>query len=66
MTQEWLEEGGVPADTAAAWTSAAFGAFAADSAGATAQRFAELLAEQTPGGLNEILGSTLSPVYAGI
>ncbi|CAE7251780.1 unnamed protein product [Symbiodinium sp. CCMP2592] len=53
LVLEWLEEGGVPADTAAAWTSAAFGAFAADSAGATPHTFAELLAEQTAGGLNE-------------
>ena len=51
--QNWLTQGGVPAEVAAAWTSAAFGAFAADSAGATSETFSELLAEQTPGGLNE-------------
>ena len=51
--QEWLEQGGVPAEAAAAWTSAAFNAFAADSVGAGPRTFADLLAEQTPGGLNE-------------
>lgn len=53
--QQWLTEHGTPADTAAAYLGAVFATFAADSAHATATTFAEKVAEQTPGGLNEMV-----------
>ena len=51
--QQWLESKGLDRNSSSAWTGAAFAAFAADSAEGG---FEELLAEQTPGGLNEKAG----------
>lgn len=52
-TQAWLVSRGVGADSAAAWTGAVFESIASDSADADAGTFDRLVAEQTPGGLNE-------------
>ncbi|CAK9113973.1 unnamed protein product [Durusdinium trenchii] len=51
--QQWLTTHGISGDTAAAWTTASFAAWAEDSGGAAEATLARLLAEQTPGGLNE-------------
>jgi len=51
--QQWLCANGVEKAQAATWVGAAFGTFAANSAAAGADSFAELVAEQFPGGLME-------------
>ena len=52
-TQQWLEANGVEAESAAKWTGAVFHCISYDSADATAHTFEHLVAEQTPGGINE-------------
>ena len=52
-TQEWLEQQGIDAATAAGWTGAVFHSMSYDSSKAAARTFADLVHEQTPGGLNE-------------
>ena len=52
-TQRWLEAQGVDAESAAKWTGAVFHCVSYDSATPTAHTLSELVAEQTPGGLNE-------------
>lgn len=66
--QQWLGSHGVPADTAASYISSLFVSFAADSAGAGPDTFAEKVAEQTPGGLNQqvIREQADAGVYAGV
>ncbi|CAK0812633.1 unnamed protein product, partial [Prorocentrum cordatum] len=53
--QQWLVSHGVPEAQAAAWVGADFATMAADSAGAGAGTLAALVAEQTPGGMNEMV-----------
>ena len=52
-TQQWLQAQGIDAATAAAWTGAVFHSMSYDSSTAHASTFADLVHEQTPGGLNE-------------
>lgn len=52
-TQQWLEAQGVEAADAAKWTGAVFHCISYDSAVALPHTFEHLVAEQTPGGLNE-------------
>ena len=52
-TQQWLEANGVEAGSAAKWTGAVFHTVTLDSSLAGPHTFDELVAEQTPGGLNE-------------
>lgn len=52
--QEWLESHGVPRPDAAAWVGASFATMAADSSRPGPDTFERLVAEQTPGGLNEM------------
>lgn len=55
--QDWLSNKGLPAEVAAKYTGAMFHAVADDAKVATAEGdaagFSHLIAEQTPGGLNE-------------
>jgi len=53
--QEWLESNGVHSKEAAKWVGASFATMAADSATAGPDTFKHLVAEQTPGGLNEMV-----------
>jgi hypothetical protein len=48
-----LQRQGIDAETAAGWTGAVFHSMSYDSSRAHAATFAELVHEQTPGGLNE-------------
>jgi pyrroline-5-carboxylate reductase len=52
-TQQWLEAQGVDPATAAGWTGAVFHSMSYDSSRARETTFADLVLEQTPGGLNE-------------
>jgi pyrroline-5-carboxylate reductase len=52
-TQQWLQAQGVDPDVAARWTGAVFHSISYDSSRAHASTFADLVHEQTPGGLNE-------------
>ena len=52
-TQQWLQAQGVDPDVAARWTGAVFHSMSYDSSKAAARTFADLVHEQTPGGLNE-------------
>jgi len=52
-TLKWLEAEGVDPASAAKFTGAVFHCFSFDSAQASEHTFAELVDEQTPGGLNE-------------
>jgi pyrroline-5-carboxylate reductase len=75
--QQWLGSHGVETDKAASYLGAVFATFAADSKDAGPTTFAEKVAEQTPGGLNEMvwkqqeadgvyvdMGKSLDAVYA--
>lgn len=53
--QEWLLLHGVPEAHTAAWVGAVFATFAADSGKLGSKGFAALVAEQTPGGMNEMV-----------
>merc|ERR1712070_425612 len=53
--QDWIVAAGVDKAKAAAYTGAIFATMAADSADASAETLAHLVAEQTPGGLNEMV-----------
>lgn len=53
--QSWLSEHGVAASQAASWVGAIFATMAADSARPGPRTFEALVAEQTPGGLNEMV-----------
>lgn len=53
--QEWLTSNGVPSTSAASYLGALFATFAADTKDAAPTTFAEKVAEQTPGGLNEMV-----------
>lgn len=53
--QEWLEASGIAPEEASAWTGAVFATFAADSKKPGPTGLARLVAEQTPGGLNEMV-----------
>lgn len=53
--QEWLVSHGVGQADAAAWVGASLATMAADSATAGPNDFEKLVAEQTPGGLNEMV-----------
>ena len=53
--QEWLVSCGVKKEQAGAYIGALFKTIAADSANAGADTFHDLVAEQTPGGLNEMV-----------
>eukprot|EP00413_Alexandrium_margalefii_P021467 CAMPEP_0204561456 /NCGR_PEP_ID=MMETSP0661-20131031/33196_1 /ASSEMBLY_ACC=CAM_ASM_000606 /TAXON_ID=109239 /ORGANISM="Alexandrium margalefi, Strain AMGDE01CS-322" /LENGTH=291 /DNA_ID=CAMNT_0051568867 /DNA_START=35 /DNA_END=910 /DNA_ORIENTATION=+ len=53
--QEWLQSHGVPSAEAAAWVGADFAAMAALSSRPGPDTFAHLVAEQTPGGINEMV-----------
>jgi pyrroline-5-carboxylate reductase len=53
--QQWLISHGSDPDKAAAYLGAVFATFAADSKAAGPGTFAEKVAEQTPGGLNEMV-----------
>lgn len=66
--QTWLAAHGVKADAAASWVGAKFAAFASDSKDATPSTFAEKVAEQTPGGLNEMVWKQqdAAGVYEGL
>jgi pyrroline-5-carboxylate reductase len=52
-TQQWLQAQGVDPATAAGWTGAVFHSMSYDSSRAHEHTFADLVQEQTPGGLNE-------------
>lgn len=52
-TQQWLQAQGVDPSTAAGWTGAVFHSMSYDSSRAQETTFADLVHEQTPGGLNE-------------
>jgi pyrroline-5-carboxylate reductase len=52
-TQQWLQDQGVAPATAAGWTGAVFHSMSYDSSQARESTFADLVHEQTPGGLNE-------------
>jgi pyrroline-5-carboxylate reductase len=52
-TQQWLQAQGVDAATAASWTGAVFHSMSYDSSRPHPRTFADLVHEQTPGGLNE-------------
>jgi len=54
-TQQWLESHNVASSQAAAWVGAIFATMAADCAAPGPSTFASLVAEQTPGGLNEMI-----------
>jgi pyrroline-5-carboxylate reductase len=54
-TQEWLHRQGIDAATAAGWTGAVFHSMSYDSSRAHGSTFADLVREQTPGGLNEAI-----------
>mmetsp|Transcript_63673 Transcript_63673/g.138697 ORF Transcript_63673/g.138697 Transcript_63673/m.138697 type:complete len:181 (-) Transcript_63673:34-576(-) len=53
--QQWLVSHGVPKEPAAAFVGATFAAMAADSAKPGPETLEALIAEQTPGGLNEMV-----------
>jgi len=53
--QEWLQSHGVPRADAAAWVGADFSAMTAASSRPGPDTLAELVAEQTPGGINEMV-----------
>jgi len=53
--QEWLVSHGVDKESAGSWVGAAFATMAADSGAPGADGLAALVAEQTPGGLNEMV-----------
>eukprot|EP00429_Kryptoperidinium_foliaceum_P029871 CAMPEP_0176134832 /NCGR_PEP_ID=MMETSP0120_2-20121206/68380_1 /TAXON_ID=160619 /ORGANISM="Kryptoperidinium foliaceum, Strain CCMP 1326" /LENGTH=271 /DNA_ID=CAMNT_0017470493 /DNA_START=21 /DNA_END=833 /DNA_ORIENTATION=- len=53
--QDWMVSHGVPKESAAAWTGAIFATMAADSGAPGPTGLADLVAEQTPGGLNEMV-----------
>eukprot|EP00927_Polykrikos_kofoidii_P075271 TRINITY_DN71384_c0_g1_i1.p1 TRINITY_DN71384_c0_g1~~TRINITY_DN71384_c0_g1_i1.p1 ORF type:complete len:331 (-),score=63.61 TRINITY_DN71384_c0_g1_i1:11-919(-) len=53
--QRWLEKHGVPPDSAAAYVGGIFSTMAADSAAPSANTLNDLVAEQTPGGINEMV-----------
>jgi len=53
--QEWLNSNGVGQVEAAAWVGAALATMAADSCAPGPETFHHLVAEQTPGGLNEMV-----------
>merc|ERR1711972_263909 len=53
--QQWVTSHGVDTDKAAAYIGALFATFAADSAKAGPGTFEEKVAEQTPGGTNEMV-----------
>lgn len=67
-TQRWLVEQGVEPASAAKWTGAVFHSITYDSAKPTTHTFEELVAEQTPGGLNEqvIREMTEAGAYAAL
>merc|ERR1712232_93239 len=52
---EWLLSHGVPSAEAGAWIGAMFATISADSSRAGPTTFESLVAEQTPGGLNEMV-----------
>jgi pyrroline-5-carboxylate reductase len=52
-TQQWMLEKGLDGDVAAKYIGAIFHSISFDSAQATSHTFEELVAEQTPGGLNQ-------------
>jgi len=54
-TQEWLVSHRVPQAEAAAWVGACMATMAVDSSRPGPGTFADLVAEQTPGGLNEMV-----------
>lgn len=51
--QQWLQAQGIDAAAAAKWVGAVYHCISYDSADASPDTFSELVAEQTPGGLNE-------------
>lgn len=67
-TQRWLESEGVDAEAAAKWTGAVFHCVSYDSALPDSHTFEELVAEQTPGGLNEqvVREQTEAGTYAAL
>lgn len=67
-TQRWLESEGVDGEAAAKWAGAVFHCVSYDSALPDAHTFEELVAEQTPGGLNEqvVREQTEAGTYAAL
>ncbi|CAE8657928.1 unnamed protein product, partial [Polarella glacialis] len=53
--QRWLQLHGTPPEEAAAWVGSIFATMLEDSAHAGPATLATLVAEQTPGGLNEMV-----------
>lgn len=53
--QRWLVAQSIPAEQAARWVSTAFAAIMAGSASASENTFEDLVAEQTAGGMNEMV-----------
>ncbi|KAH8066601.1 pyrroline-5-carboxylate reductase [Aureococcus anophagefferens] len=54
-SQEWLEANGVAGDVAATYVTGIFKTILTDAAGAGPETLGHLVAEQTPGGMNEMV-----------
>jgi hypothetical protein len=67
-SQEWLKANGVAGDVAATYVTGIFKTILTDAVGAGPETLGHLVAEQTPGGMNEMVISEqrADGAYAGL